>query len=570
MDYLNYFKILEKKNILRFYLFIFFTFISSALEFLSIGSFYPLLSSLLSETDEKLGIIYSIKNFISNFVDTNDILILLIITLVFLFIIKLIFQFFLILWETNYIKDIIVYLSKRLIKGYLNLDFKNFLNHNSSVRIRNFNFAIESYTGALKAIITLITELLTVFALALLLMIIDFEIAILTFSILLIPVSVVFFSFRKFFLKISKLLADNISNALKHLIQALNSYKEIKIFRKESIFTKNYLVHQKKVVYLNRRSEILQSSIKIIFDLLIIIIFVFLLAYSKLYYGSFSAKLSFLGMMMLVFLRVIPSISKILRSLNKLQKNKSMILELLEDLKNQYNYIEKEENILPIKFNNSIEFKSIFFSHGEKTLFKDANLKIIKGQTVGICGNLGTGKTTIIDILMGYHKPDSGKVLIDGKLITLNTKLWEKKIGYVPQNVNLLDDNIEYNISLENENEKINKKNIKKLISNLDIKIGDIDDANLLGEDGSKISGGQRQKIGIARALYINPKILIMDEATNSMDKKNEKLVLDYIKNYEEDLTCIIISHDLNVLKNCDKIYLLKDFKFEIINKVNN
>ena len=124
MNYFNYFKILEKKNIQRFYLFIFLTFISSALEFLSIGSFYPLLTALLSEGDEKLGIIYEIKNFISNFVDTDDALALLIITLFFLFFVKLFFQFFLILWETNYIKDINVFLSKRLIRGYLNLDFK--------------------------------------------------------------------------------------------------------------------------------------------------------------------------------------------------------------------------------------------------------------------------------------------------------------------------------------------------------------------------------------------------------------------------------------------------------------
>ena len=123
------------------------------------------------------------------------------------------------------------------------------------------------------------------------------------------------------------------SNALKHLMQALNSYKEIKIFNKESLFIKNYLNHQKKVIYLNRKAEILQSSIKILFDLIIIVIFVSLLVYSKIYFGNFANKLSFLGMMMLVFLRVIPSVSKILRSLNKLQKNRDLILELLDDLK---------------------------------------------------------------------------------------------------------------------------------------------------------------------------------------------------------------------------------------------
>ena len=239
-------------------------------------------------------------------------------------------------------------------------------------------------------------------------------------------------------------------------------------------------------------------------------------------------------MMMLVFLRVIPSVSKILRSLNKLQKNRDLILELLDDLKNQKKDNENKTNISDVKFDDSIELKSIFFGYGGKNLFKDANLKILKGKSTGIYGNLGTGKTTVVDILMGYHKPDSGDVLIDGKKIIINNKFWEKKVGYAPQMVNLLHDNIETNISLENENETVNKENIKKLIYDLDIKVGDINEKDLLGEDGSKISGGQRQKIGIARALYIDPKILILDEATNSMDKKNEELVLNYIMNYKK------------------------------------
>ena len=393
MNYLNYFAVLEKKNVHKFYLFIFFTFISSALEFLSIGSFYPLLSGLLNESNENLEIINDIKNFISNFVDTDDIIILLIITLFSLFFIKLIFQFFLILWETNYIKDINVYLSKRLINGYLNLDFKNYLSQNSSVRIRNFNFAIESYVGALKAIIVLISEFITVSALIILMLVVNFEMTILTLTILFFPVLLIFFSYRKFFKKISKFLAENMSSALKHLMQALNSYKEIKIFNKEFIFIKNYLNHQKKVIYLNRRSEILQSSIKILFDLMTILIFISLLVYSKLNYGNFSANLSFLGMIMLVFLRVIPSISKILRSLNKLQKNKNLILELVNDLEKQENVVENEKNILTINFDNSIELKSIFFNYKEKIIFRNANLKIIKGKSIGICGDLGSGKT---------------------------------------------------------------------------------------------------------------------------------------------------------------------------------
>ena len=120
-------------------------------------------------------------------------------------------------------------------------------------------------------------------------------------------------------------------------------------------------------------------------------------------------------MMMLVFLRVIPSVSKILRSLNKLQKNRDLILELLDDLKNQKKDNENQTNISDVKFDDSIELKSIFFGYGGKNLFKDANLKILKGKSTGIYGNLGTGKTTVVDILMGYHKPDSGDVLIDGK-----------------------------------------------------------------------------------------------------------------------------------------------------------
>ena len=186
---------------------------------------------------------------------------------------------------------------------------------------------------------------------------------------------------------------------------------------------------------------------------------------------------------------------------------------------------------------------------------------------MGFIGPTGSGKTTIIDIILGLFKPQKGTLEIDGKVINeKNTRDWQKSIGYVPQHIYLSDDTIMANIAFGVEIKNINKDKVEKVskIANLhQFVINELSQKyqTIIGERGVRLSGGQRQRIGIARALYNNPKVLILDEATSALDNQTEKVVMDAVNNLSKDMTIIIIAHRLNTVKNCDIIFELKKGK---------
>jgi len=191
-----------------------------------------------------------------------------------------------------------------------------------------------------------------------------------------------------------------------------------------------------------------------------------------------------------------------------------------------------------------------------------------------IIGATGSGKTTIIDILLGFYQPNSGNLMIDGiKLTNENRKNFNKYIGYVPQVVNLQENSISMNIALGMEKEHINIEWLNKIIQILDL--SDLvkshpDGLNTnIGDRGIKLSGGQRQRLGIARALYLNPKILVLDESTNELDSKTESKVLKSIQKEFKSITLIMITHRLSSLKLADNVLLLKNNKMHDIDMSN-
>ena len=191
-------------------------------------------------------------------------------------------------------------------------------------------------------------------------------------------------------------------------------------------------------------------------------------------------------------------------------------------------------------------------------------MKIPARQTVGIIGKSGSGKTTTIDLILGLLKPNEGEIYVDNFLIDENNvESWQSNVGYVPQQTFLIDDTISSNIAFGVKKEKIDFSQVKKvaMIANLDSFItNELENgySTIIGERGIRLSGGQRQRIGIARALYSNPNLLVLDEATNALDKKTEKVVLDALKKLKNKITIIIISHHLSTLRDTDKIFVME------------
>ena len=202
--------------------------------------------------------------------------------------------------------------------------------------------------------------------------------------------------------------------------------------------------------------------------------------------------------------------------------------------------------------------------HNQKYL-KNLNFKIKKKECVGIIGASGSGKTTLIDIILGLLSPIKGEILINGKSFKNHISILEGSIAYLPQEPIVLEESIEINITLENEKNKINNQKLKQSIvySNFEEVLSKLNSGlnTLIGEKGVRLSGGQNKRLALARVVYHGKKFLILDEATSSLDKESENYIAEQIKFLKGEYTIIMISHQLNLLKHCDKIYKIENRK---------
>lgn len=220
----------------------------------------------------------------------------------------------------------------------------------------------------------------------------------------------------------------------------------------------------------------------------------------------------------------------------------------------------------PVLLQESIELKNIHFNYPNtsRLALKDITLNIRANSTVGFVGSTGSGKTTIADLILGLLDPQDGMLMVDGNAIdSLNRRQWQKNIGYVPQNIYLIDDTISANIAIGIESKNIDYKAVERAakVANMhDFVINELPDGykTEVGERGVRLSGGQRQRIGIARALYHNPQLLIFDEATSALDNLTEQAVMKEVRNIGKKITIIIIAHRLNTVFECDNIFLLE------------
>jgi ABC-type multidrug transport system fused ATPase/permease subunit len=263
-----------------------------------------------------------------------------------------------------------------------------------------------------------------------------------------------------------------------------------------------------------------------------------------------------------------PALQQIYNAISQITFVGPSINKLYEELKDLKSLkYTKNNNILIL--NKFIKLNHVYYNYPDssRTALEDINLIIPSKSTVGFIGPTGSGKTTIIDIILGLFKPQKGTIEIDGKVINeKNTRDWQKSIGYVPQHIYLSDDTIMANIAFGVEKKNINKDKVEKVskIANLHQFVSSElpqKYQTLIGERGVRLSGGQRQRIGIARALYNSPKVLILDEATSALDNQTEKVVMDAVNNLTKDITIIIIAHRLNTVKNCDIIFELNKGK---------
>jgi len=260
------------------------------------------------------------------------------------------------------------------------------------------------------------------------------------------------------------------------------------------------------------------------------------------------------------------TISTALASIKSLSPSFNLIISeirYLEELK----FVKKKYSGNKLFFDKDLYFENINFRYGldQKLALSNVNLKIEAGSKVGIIGKSGAGKSTFIDLTLGLLEPTKGNILVDNKNILENIIGWQSQIGYVPQDVYLLDDTIKNNITFSSNEKEIDLKKLNKIIITCKleelIKNSEKGLETIVGDRGARLSGGQKQRIGIARALYNDPKVIIFDEATSSLDIENENKIIEEIFSIDRSKTLILVTHKHQVVKNCDNIFLFDNGK---------
>ena len=275
----------------------------------------------------------------------------------------------------------------------------------------------------------------------------------------------------------------------------------------------------------------------------------------------------FLTLITISALRLLPAFSNISGAISTLKTTLPSLKHLIKENK----FLKKKvqnKNKIKIKFNKEIELKNINFSYAKTTkkILNNFSINIKKGDKIGIIGESGKGKTTLLNIILGLIQPTNGVFLVDNKKVDFKNNFWGDTVGYVPQEIFLLDNTIKKNITFGLNDDKIDKALMKKVcktaqifkhVQNLPKKFNTI-----VGEHGHNLSVGQKQRLGIARILYRKPKLIILDEATSSLDFKNEQKFIDDVFNIDSNITIIFVSHKMSALKNCKRIYNLSKHKF--------
>ena len=266
---------------------------------------------------------------------------------------------------------------------------------------------------------------------------------------------------------------------------------------------------------------------------------------------------------MLAIIKIIPSINKIVTANNYLQYARNSLSTLSKDKDLKIVETEISSNKEEINFKNSIILNNISLKYSDTLVLDNINLEINKSDFIGVIGNTGSGKSSLSHILLGLINPSQGQIQCDGQNIFDNVKSYQKNIGYVPQNIFLLDDTIQNNITFGSS---VDEKKISKVVKLASLENFIKERPNglnqIVGEKGIKISGGEKQRIGIARALYREPKILILDEPTSALDEATEKSIINELIHLKDVFTIILITHKLSNLNLADKIIKIEHKKF--------
>ena len=541
---------------------------SSVLDLAGIGLIAPYIGLIVNSKDFMQSDIIQFLISIGLPNQPHDLILTLGVLLVSVFFFKTIISIYVNRSILNFCFNTGVNIRSNLMSAYQNMSYSEYIQRNSSEYIYNIQQLSTQYSQLyLQSFLRLVSEGLVGFVILLLLAWTNIYALVLLVALL---GGMVFFYDRIFRLKVQKYGEDSNLHSTK-MLQAVNEgvegLKELRILGKEDYFY-NMLVNEAKgYANVNIEAGMISTMPRYFLEFILIAFVVLLVFGSILLEFDLELLLPVLSMFGVAAMRLAPSANQIINGMTKIRYSYHSVSTLYNDLKNikltdLYNNNVVNNNQL-IDF-QTLEFSNVVFTYSKATrsAINNLSININSGESIGLIGASGSGKTTMVDLLLGLLVPDSGEIRFNEKPLMENLSNWRSQVAYIPQNIFLLDDTLQRNITIES-NENIDGVKLKKAINQAQLTelVQQLPDGinTVLGERGIRLSGGQRQRIALARAFYHDRSILIMDEATSALDNETEKEIVKEIKNLKGKKTLIVIAHRLSTIEHCDCIYKLKD-----------
>jgi len=569
-DFIKITKIVPKKINYRFFIFILFLTISSVLELVSISALIPIAEIFMNgQSSFKFlnDFFQALSKLFAKSVDIYSILFVFL-TIV---IIKSIFLIFFSYWTNKFSQNIYKSISQTLLQKYFNNNYYFFLNHKSSDLTRNVLIETKNIGAAVFCYLKAFTEIFIFFSIGVLILIIDFKSSLILIISFLFFASIYFIFTKKIIYNFGQIRQTSTGRLLKVLQEIFGSIKDIKLKKSENFFEKLFGKDINDFTIAAYKSNTINEIPRYLIEVVFVFILLLIIFTNMSNNNDFQKIIPLLAVYLAAGFRILPGVVKLSGYLQTIQSLKPSLDLLYKEFNDTERYNEKRENIINdnINFNNDIVLDKLSFGFGKKSIFKDLNLNIKNKSVTGIIGDSGSGKSTLVNLLLGFLKPDKGCIKINNIDIKNFIFKWQSNIGYVSQNIFLLDSTLKENIAFGINQEKINIEQLNKVIKSTHLEqfVKNLDNGlnTKIGEKGSWISGGQTQRIAIARELYRNPSILILDEATTGLDEMTEEKILKKIIELKNEITIIIVSHNKNTLKICDQIINL-DKMFKIKN----
>lgn len=547
---------------------------AAILESLGVSLIMPLVSSVVSESTWNStwygSMICSILGIQTQKAYIQALLILLII----IFVVKNVYLLFEYYVQYSYTSRNRYNMQQQLMNRYLYKPYIFYLNSNSGEIMRVLNNDTSMASTLVINLLLFYMEVIIGVVLAVTIFLISPMIASVLGAVLLVELLLITQIMKPAMRRISKKWLNERTAVNKWILQSIKGIKSIKVSCTEQFFEQQYNEHALEGVEAERKNQTLSKMPQFFIEAVTVATVLCTVLVMIMHGVELTSIIPALSAFAVAAMRLLPSVNRISTAMNNVIYNEAALDSVLKNLKEtdefSYDLPKISEDVkTEITFKSTVCLKDINFSYAgrNESILQNANMEIHKGQSIGIIGASGAGKTTAIDIMLGLLKPQSGQVLVDGINIEENMESWLEHLAYIPQQIFLMDDSIKANVAFGKDKSEVDEKRIWEALREAQLEnfVKSLPDGinTTIGEAGVRLSGGQRQRIGIARALYNNPDILFFDEATSALDGETESAIMEAINQLRGSKTLIIIAHRLTTIEKCDLIYKVEDGKIE-------